>query len=339
MSGSKYILYCAIRKKRLVYDTLYSILTLIYKIASDENVNIIIVTDQANLFFIELKNIDIPLNIKITIEDVDESTINDWTKNGNIYGVKIYSLKRFFCKYKQNVLFVDSDMFFINNPVSLFDLIDEQDTVLMYRKRQFDLFEIISSRREDVDDSIIMQNNKIVLNNSTYTIPFHCSCYESGVLGINYLNKNLIDNVIDFYNRFYDCFKYDNSEEIAFGYVFQNNLKIKFAYDILNHYSNVDVIRYFIGYSLKKYFCNDEVKLKEFLKHYHIKFSDLDYLDLTYDNIKYFIILFKAFVFKQKLSHENIILYALNSNTLKNTSFERKKLYEFTEKFKQVFCQ
>ena len=336
MDESKYILYCAVRKKRLVYDTLYSILTLIYKIASNEIINIIIVTDQASLFYTELKNMNIPLNIKITIDDIDKNTINDWTKNVNIYGVKIHALKRFFYKYKKNVLFVDSDMFFVNNPVPLFEFIDERNTVLMYRKRQFNLFEIICSRREDVDDSIIMKNNIIVINNK-YTIPFNCSCYESGVIGVNYLNKNIIDDVIDFYNEFYDCFKYDNSEEIAFGYIFQNKLNIKFASYVLNHYSNIDVIRYFIGYSLKKYFCNDELRLKEFLNHYNIKLSDLDNLNLSYEYIKYFIILFKTFAFKQNLSWENIILCALSDNTFANTPLERKKLYEFTEKFKKIF--
>jgi len=334
----KYILYCAIRKKRLIYDTLYSILTLFHATRITENITIVIFTDQANSFYKEMKGIEIPSKFSIKIEEISLETIKNWTKNGDIFNVKIYSIKQFFLKYKQNVLFLDSDMYLVNNLAPIFELI-ESNQFVMYNKRSFNLFEIMNTTREDLgnlEDNVVTSNGMIILKDSKYSIPFDCATYESGVIGINYKYKDIIDEVIDFYVDFYRSFGYENSEEISFGYVFQNISKICLARGILNHYSNLDFIRYIIAYSLKTFFDNDKYKLEEVLNHYNISISDLNKMVSSYDDVKYFLLIFKLFVFKENLQNSDILLCAMGEQTISNFSVEKSKLLDVASKFKSL---
>ena len=225
-------------------------------------------------------------------------------------------------------------MFFLQDIDPLFRLIENKRSV-MYNKRDFNLFEIFSSRREDCIENIQTKDKKFVLSNEL-SIPFDCPCYESGILGINYLLHDRISDIRTCSKLLYKKLLLENSEEIAFGYHLKKESIIYLGNKHVSHYSNQDYIRYFIAHTLKIDLDNDESKLSEFLSYFHLNKTFFERACPSYEDIPYFSFIFHLYIHHQKLSFDNIMINAYNNPSLAKTSAGRMKLYKIAVNFQHL---
>lgn len=335
MSAKRHIIYCAIKKERLVYDTLYSILTFFQK-NKNENIKIVIYTDKKNLFTIEMEKNNIFSLYDIAIEEVDSKTVDIWTKSGSMYEVKIHVILDFFDKYNDHALFFDSDMYFINSISSLFHYIDHKEFVMYMRARE--IYAVFSEYQEEMKNEFYTSDDKVMVKDSKIFLPSNYYHYLSGVLGINRIYKDSIYEVLELYQELHKYTLLPNSEEIAYSCVFQNIHTINTATDIVETYTNFDYFRYIIAYTLNCFLNNDEQKLKNVFEHYNLKYSKLSMLNLKYDDVKIFGIILQRYIRKLNIEPIDIlstIMFLDNYHDIR-LSHIRKKIIDLTDAFKKL---
>ena len=185
----RYILYCAINKKQLVIDTIYSILTIIYSTKLNYNFKIVIITNQSECFLQVFKRIKFQYMSSIIIEKIDNDIVKKWIGSDNyIFRVKIKAIEYFFNKYKKNVLFLDSDIFALKNILPLFETIESGKCLMYYnykniKEHLFYLFEIFKTDKFKLKNMHIY-NNEIIVDGFEYSIPCNFSYYASPVIGL-----------------------------------------------------------------------------------------------------------------------------------------------------------
>lgn len=328
-----YIIYCAFSKRRLVYDTLYSIITIFHKVRLDPRIKIVIYTDQSDLFNKIFLKYKFKFEYQIILENIDLTHFNQFSDYKDVYKIKLYVIKKFFEKYKGNLLFFDSDMYITHDFMSLFNYIKRKEFVLYHT--DFSFFEYFISKFGSYDD-LIMSNGMIYSPKSKYNIPYHYQAYQSGVIGMNYIYKDIINEVIDFYNDFYNCYSIRNSEELSFAYVFQKTNKVNVASYLISNYSHNDFIRCLIAYFLNIFFDNDEYIFSEILSYYNLSVADINQMNLIYEEIDYIFILLKRIQLGMDLKYENVLLEIISNRTFLNTALERQRVYNLIDKFKVI---
>ena len=324
----KNILYCAIGKDRLVYDTLYSIKTL-FHISKIKNIRIIVYTDRVSVFLHELKKHRFSYKYPIIFEEINESSAKEWM-NDYIFKVKIYVLQLFFSKYKENVLFVDGDMLFLKNMFPLFELIEKKEFI-MYDRFSF-IWLYLMGKWGDYKNVTVF-NEQISINDKHY-ISTQYIYYLSGVLGINYLYADLLERILIFCDDLYDCTKYRNSEQVAFSCVLQSANKINTAKGIVYH-SSADIIKYLVGFVFNINLNNNMHHLKNILdlSGLNIDINFIERMNLEYDDIICFCIILQHYM-DGSIKINNILADAIDSKIINNTPEDHNKIYKLLEKFK-----
>ena len=211
----KYILYCAIRKKSLINETLYSIAS-INTVAKINQYTIVIVTDMPECFKQELRK-KFFLNFNnIIIEPVSKAMVDNWIGESQyIYRVKIKAIELFFYKYKDNVCFLDCNIFVKRDFDSLFDLID-QNYFIMFDQYVINNREIIKilfpNYRPGTIDYIKHDYIEVNTANQHYKISLDSSFFLSAVLGINYEYRALLSQVLQFNDNLFNITGFSSSE-------------------------------------------------------------------------------------------------------------------------------
>jgi len=291
----RYIIFSAIHKKRLVYDTLYSIMSIFHVNKENNKFKIIIYTDFASLFYTEFKKYNFSFISQIIIEEIDKSIVRNWINNGYVFNIKINVIKSFYDKYNTNALFIDSDMLALRSIIPLYDMIEKKEFVMFHNEGNFIM---------NASESIIKNHNAIhnLLTNNRHLIKTHYLYYRSGILGINSVYKNILDNVKMLCDQIYKTSKYRCSEELAFSFIFQNINNINTAYDYFIH--STDFTRLLASYIFNIYFDNDKNIFSKLLTYYNLDFCFLNKLDLQYEDIQFFEKTFLLYVSGNKLTFE-----------------------------------
>jgi len=245
---------------------------------------VIIYTNYADSFYKEFEKNNFEFLSKIIVEEISKSTVNDWVYNGYPYTIKIKVIEHFFNKYKANALFIDSDFYIKNDITPLYDMIENKEFVMYKYARPVYLTALLGI--EDIGTFYTF------LKHPNYAVKRHHIHYFSGVLGINYKYKNVLDDVYALCCQFYKITRNHSSEEIAFSYVFQNIGKINVAKSFFTGYGSQQFKRIFIGYTFNTFFENDKRYLEELLALFNLKVDFLNELNFTYDDLKYLLNIF-----------------------------------------------
>lgn len=340
----RYILYCAIKKQRLVLDTIYSILTIIRTKGMNQNVKFVIITDQVDLFDKEFSKINFIYTSNIILERIDKDTVNDWIGNENyIFRVKIKVIEFFFKKYKQNVLFFDSDIIAIKNITPLFEIIENEKTIMYYNYKNIvsHLFNLFNAFEVDKNKLIKLQiiNDIILFEGFEYSIPCNYSYYASPVLGINYLYNKLITKVLDFTDKMYKATSFGTTEEIAFAFIFQKycSSNLEEAYTFVRTHkiiseSSTLFFPYLFGIETKI----DKLVLEKYLLSLNMSYSMLERMNLSYENFLMFLTVLKAYIRKESLDYFDLTINAIIDGFISNSILSKQEFGNFLKKFKKV---
>ena len=293
-----YILYCAIHKKNLVYETLYSMLTLKNKITSDKDTKIVLCTNFANEFYKEAQKNNLDIMSDIIVEEIDNRLVESWIYHGFAYTIKIYIIKYFFEKYKDNVLFIDSDMYILQDVTPLFSIISNKEFVMF--DSQCDVFTTFAENMVTFDAlQCLLSFNKDAIQ------PFDVH-YRSGILGIHYCFKDIIDEILLLAKQIYMFTRIHTSEEIAFACVLQKYGKVYTSERYFNHYSQIHFVRILIGYIFHAFFDDDERRFHDWLNFYNLDIEFVNQTLLSYDDLTCFLYIFHAYVHNKRFHHVEI---------------------------------
>jgi len=309
---------------------LYSIYSLSY--ISTNNFNFVIYTDQSKILQQIIDKYNFSFISKIQIQSIDASLTKKWSSRGTPYKDNIEVLRLFYNSYSDDALFIDNDMYFTNSPESLFRLLGNNEFFMHEKINR--LFQRICNFREDINKNITISNNHISFNNKFFIEPQYYE-FSSGIIGLSYRYRYLLDQINTISDTVYDYTNYNDAGNTAFSITLQENGKVHTSEQYAKHFG-FDFNRYFLAASMGLFLNEDRKRLEEYLAFYNLNKSFVEkiYLNLKYNELPHFICIFEELVVKkQRLTRPYIYSYFLNKGKCNNTKQEKKLLEHIYDKF------
>lgn len=202
-----YLIYQAYGKAEIFHEAIYSIHSLL-KRPSSLNFQIIVVTDNSKFFKQYLNN-------NIIYHEVTNDQIKQWRGSIDfVHRVKIEVLQMLSKQYSGSFLYVDTDIYFLNEIASLFDLIDEGKTIMCFKENAINKGKNVLYRR--LNHFIQSKKNDSVITSDTIM-------YNAGVLGFNSNFFPLLDSVKSLTDQVYLKHPTFIIEQLAFSYYLQQH--------------------------------------------------------------------------------------------------------------------
>lgn len=214
-------------------QTLFSNFTLKYYLTETEidfPYRIIVYTDKPELFS--------KYNIETSL--ISQDLIQEWKGKYNfLHRVKIKIIEDVVRKYNDTIIYIDSDTYFINSPITLFKSISSKISLMLNNEGQ------ISKNNQKLFFKFL--SNKTILdigNNNLFM-------WNAGMIGIDKSNSHLIKKILVLNDKIYEKFYRHIVEQFSFSYYLQKYTKIYSCDDYVVHYCGdkelvVEIISHFL---------------------------------------------------------------------------------------------
>ncbi|GAB3228049.1 hypothetical protein GCM10027346_12120 [Hymenobacter seoulensis] len=209
----------------------FSIFTLLYHVEFNLNqIKIVIYTDNNSFFQKWLSGVDFDIEILHYEDEVKYKGEYNY-----LYRIKPCIIIDQLDKGANKVFFVDSDTFFMKSPIALFNIVNEEISVMNIN--EYDLIDA-------GDDELIswlhirkaVRNKVFNIRGSEFNIPFSARMWNSGVIGINNNNKNLLEDAVLLIDQIYNNYPAFHSEQFAIGYLLSKCTRLLESEDYIYHY-------------------------------------------------------------------------------------------------------
>lgn len=226
------LLYQAFGNRNVFNQVLFSLLTLHFHVKEKtKDLPIVIYTDNPN-FFSKYKS---EFNLKIEILNAQKLEAFKG-KQRFIHRVKVCVIKDCFEKYKSNILYLDSDTYFTESLIPLFDKISKTTSIM--NSNDYNLIE--ADDLYENDDWLLIRkairNFDYNIENENVRIPLSTRMWNAGVIGISYDNRHLLDGILCLTDQIFQNKPVFTAEQFAFSYYLQNNTDLISSGNIIFHY-------------------------------------------------------------------------------------------------------
>lgn len=233
------ILYLSFNSDVYHRQTLFSILSLVNLIkGKEEKYNIVLFCDNINFYREYLGE------YAIVYEEFNDKVAEKWLSEGSINkkydaidiktSFKILAIKNTLLRYKNKILYVDDDTFFLKEPDTLLENI-QYGSVVMYKDEGV----LINENKSNWQDLInTFRTNEFVLNEEKISIPVDINMWNAGVIGLSIENVKLLDEVMKLACQLHKIGSNPNfyHDQVIFSFIFQNTKNIMPASDYIYHY-------------------------------------------------------------------------------------------------------
>jgi hypothetical protein len=231
---SNYLLYLSYKKQEIHHQTIISVLTFL-KVSTDsflETVKIVIYTDNESLFksYLPVAN--------IIFEPIDDSLIENWKGSINFFfRAKIKLIEDFFSKYDGNMLYFDSDTYFLNDVSSFFSKIENNELFMheyegVFEQNKKDSKKESSSKRIEK----ILKSHIFKIQEIDVKIPINTPLWNAGVLGFSSKFTHVLQNVVELTDQLYQIKNAHIMEQFAFSYYLGSSGKLQPLNKEIFHY-------------------------------------------------------------------------------------------------------
>ena len=222
-----YVVYQAYGKIEILHECLYSVATL-WKYAKPENLTIVIFTDQPDWFTQYITDTQGIILIQITPEQIQQ-----WRGEINfVHRVKIEILLQASVILSGNILYLDTDTFFLSSPEPLFSIIGSGGKIMHLKE------DILSKSKLPLNKKIFryVRGKTFMLSSRTISIDGHLGMWNAGALGFHTQEVDLLKEILQLTDLLYRGYAKHTMEQLAFSVIFQLSGKISAAEDIVFHY-------------------------------------------------------------------------------------------------------
>lgn len=189
---------------------------------SQDAITISVITDRPEL------NFDLPVDRILLLPE----EIAEWTQGGSYnHRAKILALLKVLDHYQAPVALVDTDTYFINSPVKLFDRISPQSSVMHQFEYSIGNQPLWRSIVEQLDEG--MEIEGILVSGQS-------PMFNSGVVGIDPANRSLLETSLLVLDKVYSLSPIFNVEQFALGIVLNQHTKLSQSADIVKHYWGIE---------------------------------------------------------------------------------------------------
>ena len=215
MNTLVYLLYGAHREYQI--ELTYSVLSALHW-AGDRcsDLRIALVTDEAN------RRTDLPVeNIVFS-----PAEFAGWTRDGLYrHEAKIHVVIEALNLFKGKVALIDTDTYFLRDPRALFDRIAPGSSVMHAYEGTLGNDRLLSP---------ILRT--ATCDSSAYPISAATRLFNSGVIGIDYTDRAIVDDILPMVGRLYSVYPAFNIEQFACSVVLDRRTSLADGADLIRHY-------------------------------------------------------------------------------------------------------
>jgi hypothetical protein len=124
-------------------------------------------------------------------------------------------------------------------------------------------------------------------NQKLYPVNYSMIPCNSGVIGLTYNNRELLNDVYSVTKKLWEQYEYIPSEEYAFSYIFNKNGIVSYAYNHILHYHRAKFLRLLVANSLGIFFYDDQLQFKKLLNFF--SFDENALSNMSINDIPYFV--------------------------------------------------
>lgn len=310
--------------KKIFKELIYSLISLnhISKKKTKENAKVFIYTDQ------ELEIPEQLSELNIIIKPINKEKYNYWLNKGNGFFliIKAWLLKEHFENYPNtNLLFIDTDTCFIEDPYYLFNQIEQGKLVLHLKEHRLKI-------RTEISE-YIKTKEFISTTGSPYKISLSDYMWNSGIIGINSLKSKIIDEIINLIEQIVKEKNWHVTEQLAFSYFFQTLGKPIASEKSVIHYHFCKQFIYLMAIYFKHIYPEDK-NITAYLSEGNSFISSLNIKQLPAVLIQ----LTKEIFIWERMYYDFPINTIIGKNLYKQTIFD-KRYFRFALKtfFKKLF--
>ncbi|MCU0383192.1 MAG: hypothetical protein MUF68_03925 [Cyclobacteriaceae bacterium] len=246
MKFGNYLVYLAHTNFDLYNELIFSVYSF-KRYHNDNKIQIIIYTDNVSYLQKYLREFSI---IYISIRK--EIYTNDEKRGSLVFENKIDCLLDATSRFYGNFIFVDTDTYFVNQCIHLFQQVHAG--CLLLHKFEKKLAYIRHAKR--------LLNKEFIGNNKVYKLSHENEIWNIGAIGISSCHNFLLNNASILFNEINKVNKDKFSAQLAISMVFQNEAKIVNADYAIFHYCNLKEFRP----ELKKLLSKPEATSHKFLQ-------------------------------------------------------------------------
>jgi hypothetical protein len=247
-----------IEYKRAIF-AIYSFLA--WRGGTRDNVRILCYTDNAEFFETYLGGLNI-LYIPLTTEFMRKML----GASNNICRRKICILQDVFINYPtDDILYLDSDTFFINDVGMLLNQIQPGHSIM--HMREYPLENAVKIYRKSMSNGLpnaeafpksfikLIEGNVFNIGGRPLSFTQLNYVWNAGVLGINNSHLPLLADIFSFNDRIYAETKWSISEQLSFSLILQSFSKLRPVNQFINHYyQSENIVDFFINKCMNQNF-------------------------------------------------------------------------------------
>lgn len=215
MKTIAYLVYGSRREYQL--ELTYSVLSAIHFIGRQpSNYRVVLITDQGN------ERPDLPIE-HLTFS---RQEFNSWTRSGTyMHKAKVHALMKAMDHFKGSVALIDTDTYFLDHPDRLFQRIGPGKSVMHASEGNLRQYEFWNPLLERVTAPI-----------AGYDVTGESKMINSGVVGVDFADRHLLDEVVPLIDSLYDIHPIFNIEQFAFAAVLSEHTQVSVCPDVVYHY-------------------------------------------------------------------------------------------------------
>ncbi len=258
MKRPSYIIFQAYGPEYILQECMYALLTFsrIHVAALPEGLEIWIYTDQEEWFRSNFPDCPLPLRFR----KIDEEIIRQWRGDINfVHRLKIEVLRDFCRQHSGDVIYLDTDTYFLAPVSSVFEHI--RNGALYMHVQESILREEVNPMLRKLN-RFLQKNNPISVKGKQINITADTAMWNAGMLGFHTDRASLLDEVIVFTDEVYRVFPKHVVEQFAFSLYFQQAGYIKSSAAHIFHYWNFK-------------------EMRQYLKSFFAHFSGVSWADLS----------------------------------------------------------
>lgn len=156
-----------------------------------------------------------------------------------LHRMKISMIEEAFGRSKNNLLYADSDTFFISDPSPLLENLSPE--VAYMHTREYD-FESIRNMRLPAGKAfqefvnLLDKKTFVLADESSLKVPTSLSSWNAGVMMFHPTHKKLLPDIYALTDQFYPATLNHASEQYAFSIVLQNKTELRSCEEVIYHY-------------------------------------------------------------------------------------------------------
>jgi len=226
------IVYLAYGLASSKYQVIISILTLYHHVRTKKNDLLFVIYTDSEREILDRYLVGLPVKLEILSKEQVKTFRGE---DGYMFRLKPLIIKDFFLKYKRNILYLDSDTFFMRNPTGMINSVSAGQTIM--NAKEYNLIdggEVETLHWFNLRQGL--KQHKYVINGEIVSIPLATMMWNSGVIGISYEDSPLIDQVVSLIDQIYSRCNVFNVEQFVTSYILHTNTQLRSSEDYIDHY-------------------------------------------------------------------------------------------------------